>query len=271
MVEVLVVTMGQTDITLKERMNIQCNCLIANQNGLWGYCEEEYGDHTIRMISTGTIGVGINRNIALSNARGDILLLSDDDVRYYDGELHSVEEAFKQYPDADVIAFGMDMTRDGHVSAYRHEPCKRRHLWNSMRYGACRIAVRRSSVLKHGLSFSELFGGGCQYGHGEDTIFLAECFRKGLKVYSHSYVLGTCARDTSSWFTGYQDKFFFDHGAFLRCAFPKGRHLVKWYFAWKLCKKSGRSIRIILHLMNDGMKKFPELKSFDEPPTVVGR
>lgn len=261
-VEVLVATMRQTDLSLQEQMNIQCDCLIANQNGTWGYQQKQTPNGTVRMISTATKGVGINRNIALSNARGDYLLLADDDVRYYEGDLRAVEEAFRRYPDADVIAFGMDMTRGGQLSARRLEPGKRRRVWNSMRYGACRIAVRRASVLKHSLSFSEVFGGGCQYGNGEDTIFLRECFRKNLKVYSYPYVLGTCARDESSWFTGYQDKYFFDYGALLMCAFPKAKHLIKWYFAMKLKKKSGRSLRDIIPLMNEGIRAFPTLTPY---------
>ncbi len=264
MVEVLVATMKQTDMSLRDRMNIRCDCLIANQNGTWGYQEEQTPTGITRMISTGTKGVGINRNLALSNARGDILLLADDDVCYYDGSLQAVEEAFKQFPDADVIAFGMDMVRNGQISAHRHEVCKRRRLWNSMRYGACRIAVRRSAVLRHALSFSELFGGGCPYGNGEDTIFLRECFRKKLKVYSHSYVLGTCIRDVSSWFTGYQDRYFFDYGALLMCAFPKAKHIVKWHFARKFKNKSSYPIMRIIKLMNAGIKGFPLLTVYSE-------
>lgn len=263
-VEVLVATMGQTDLSLQEKMNIRCDCLIANQNGTWGYQEQKTDGGTVRMISTGTRGVGVNRNLALSNARGDYLLLADDDVCYYEGDLRGVEEAFRQYPDADVIAFGMDMTRNGQISARRREPCKRRHLWNAMRYGACRIAIRRSAVLKYNLSFSELFGGGCMYGSGEDTLFLRECFRKKLRVYSHSYVLGTCARDVSSWFAGYQDKYFFDYGALLMRAFPRAKHLIKWYFAIKLKKKSGYSLKKIIHLMNEGIKAFPSLTPYHQ-------
>lgn len=261
-VEVLVATMGQKDLSLYDEMNLHCDCLIANQCGEWGYQEQVQPNGTVRMISSDTVGVGINRNLALSNARGDILLFADDDVQYYDGSLQSVAEAFAAFPDADVIAFGIDMTRKGQVSVRRIESCKRRRVWNSMRYGACRIAVRRDAVLKHRLSFSELFGGGCLYGSGEDSIFLRECFRKGLKVYSHSHVLGTCARDHSSWFSEYSAKFFFDRGAMLACAFPVGKHLVKWHFAKKLKQKSGIPQHKIIFWMNKGISAFDSLTPY---------
>lgn len=264
MVEVLVAAVGQADLSLREKMNIRCDCLIANQNGTWGFVEEVHSFGKVRMISTATRGVGINRNLALSNAVGDILLLADDDVRYYEGAFEEVEKAFRRFPDADVIAFGMDMTRGGKLSARRQEKPGRRRLHNSMRFGACRLAIRRSSVLKHGLSFSELFGGGCMYSSGEDTIFLRECFRKGLKVYASDYVLGTCARDSSTWFNGYTDKYYFDQGALMACVFPYGKHALKWYFARNLKRKGGGSMMHIIRCMNQGIKAFPELRVYTE-------
>ena len=261
-VEVLVAAMGQQDLTLYEKMNLRCDCLIANQCGEEGYREQTGPGGTVRMISSDTVGVGRNRNIALENARGEILLFADDDVRYYDGELKAVAAAFEELPDADVIAFGMDMTRQGQLSARRSEPCKRRRVWNSMRFGACRIAVRRESVAHNSLRFTELFGGGCIYGSGEDSIFLRDCFRKGLKVYSHPYVLGTCARDHSSWFTAYGEKMFFDRGAMLACAFPRGKHLIKWHFARKLKKASGISLWKIIRWMDRGIRAFGSLTPY---------
>ena len=264
MVEVLVATMGQTDLQLFEKMNVQGDCLIANQNKIEGYQEQKSQFGTVRMFTTDTKGVGVNRNLALSNAKGDIWLFADDDVQYYDGALAQVEKAFQELPDADVIAFGMDMTRNGEIYDRLSEPCKRRRIWNAMRFGACRIAIRRSAVQKHGLSFSTYFGGGCQYSCGEDTLFLRECFRKKLKVYSHSYVLGTCRQDVSSWFTGYTDKYFFDYGALLMSAFPKGKHWVKWYFVWKFHKISGVAATKILSLMNEGIRAYPSLTPYGE-------
>ena len=254
--EVLVAAIEQTDLSLYEKMNLKCDCVIANQCSTWGYQQCTVGNAEVRMINSATRGVGINRNIGLSVAKGDILLFADDDVRYDDGSLQAVVKAFADHPDADVIAFGITMTRGGNVEKVVAEPDCRRYLWNSMRFGACRIAVRRDSVRKYNLRFSELFGGGCLYGSGEDTIFVRECFRKGLRVYSSSYVLGSCARDHSTWFRGYSAKFYYDRGAMLACAFPKGKHIVKWYFAWKLRKKTGDPIAGIIRMMNAGMKGF---------------
>lgn len=256
--EVLVATVGQKDLSLAEKMNLRQNAFIANQCGAWRY--EESGP--IKMLSSDTIGVGINRNLALQAASGDILLFADDDITYYDGDLQPVLDAFEALADADVIFFAIDMTRNGEVFDRRRHGCKRLHLWNSLRYGACRMAIRREAVVKHRLSFSTLFGGGCIYGSGEDTVFIRDCFRAGLRVYSHPYVLGACRKDVSSWFRGFDEKFMYDKGAMLACAFPRGKHILKWHFIRRYRKKSDLPMKKIVHYFNEGIRAFEALTPF---------
>ena len=81
-----------------------------------------------------------------------------------------------------------------------------------MRFGACRMAVRRQALVDNNITFSQCFGGGCEFSSGEDSLFLKSCFDAGLKVYSHSYVLGTCCKDSSTWFVGHNEKYFYDKG-----------------------------------------------------------
>ena len=258
--EVLVATMGQENTALAEKMNITTGAIIANQCGRWDH-EEKDG---ICMISTATKGVGINRNLAMQLSKADILLFADDDVCYYDGALQGVIAAFEQLPDADVIFFGLDMTRDGEVFDKRRNKVRRVHIWNALRYGAARMAVRRSAVMEKRLSFTTLFGGGCKYGSGEDTVFIADCLRAGLKAYSHDLVLGTCAKDASSWFSGYNEKYFYDRGAMVACVFPRLKHLMKYYFAWKLTKKQNVQIKKVLRYMNMGIRGFKTQAAYEQ-------
>lgn len=260
--EVLVATMGRQDCSLAENMNLQTNAVIANQCGQWRY--EEFDSGRVRMLSSATKGVGRNRNLAMQLAKADILLFADDDMVYYDGTLQGVLDAFRELPDADVIFFGLDMTRGGEVFERRRHQIKRLHLWNSLRFGAARMAVRREAVEKKRLSFSTLFGGGCLYGSGEDTIFIVDCLRAGLHLYSHSYVLGSCAKDSSSWFSGYHGKYFFDRGAMLACAFSGGRGLLRSYYSRKLEKKTDVPHREIARQMERGMRAFESLSGYEE-------
>lgn len=266
--EVLVATMGQADCSLAEKMNIKTSAVIANQCGRWGYEESDGG--RVRMLSTDTRGVGINRNLALQLAKADILLFADDDVVYYDGTLQGVKDAFRQFPDADVIFFAIDMTRGGKVFDKRRNKAGRLHLWNALRYGAARMAIRREAVIKYRLAFSNLFGGGCPYSSGEDTILIRDCFRAGLRVYAHDHILGTCAKDCSSWFVGFNEKYFFDRGAVLACAFPKMKHLLKWYFAYRSSRKTGIAVKNIIRQMDRGIAAFPKLEIYETADEKCG-
>ena len=80
--EVLVATLQQKDLSLTEKMHLTQNAVIANQCGQWSYTESKNDRGTVRILSSDTKGVGINRNLALQLAQGDILLFADDDVTY---------------------------------------------------------------------------------------------------------------------------------------------------------------------------------------------
>ena len=106
-----------------------------------------------------------------------------------------------------------------------------------------------------------MFGGGCPFGSGEDSLFLKACFEQKLRVYSHTYVLGTCRKDTSSWFTGYHEKYFYDKGVLLRYLFPKAHYWMAPYFAFFFKRKTqipamGR-LKLILAGIRGGKKMRP--------------
>ena len=114
-VEVVCVTMGQKDLTIADKMHITGDAVFGNQAD--GYRKETQlnAGRTLRMITTDTRGVGVNRNIALLHAAGDILLFADDDICYADGYADGVRRAYAQHPDADMILFSLDITQGGRV------------------------------------------------------------------------------------------------------------------------------------------------------------
>lgn len=224
--QVLVATMGQKDLSLLDKMNISCHAVIANQADR----NEILVSDRATMVTTATRGVGLNRNIALLASDAEILLFADDDLVYYDGMAQAVQAAFRENPQADVLIFGVDITRNGQVTERRHLKNKRLRVWNAMRFGTYAIAIRRQKLLQHNVTFNQNFGGGCPFSSGEDSLFLKACFDAGLKVYANEYVLGTCAKDVSSWFVGHNEKYFYDKGVLMRCLFPNCPRLMALYF-----------------------------------------
>lgn len=262
--QVLVATMKQNDFSKLKEMNIQSDVVFANQANLMDRKEYKFNGYKAVMISTKTRGVGINRNIAIMASTADILLFADDDITYNDGYEKEVINAFKRWPHADIICFNMCFTKNGKIVGCKHNQNKRLHIYNALRHGAASIAVKRESIIKSNIYFSSLFGGGCLYGSGEDSLFIVQCFEKGLNIYSSSYVLGRCSQDSSTWFTGYNDKYFYDKGAWAACAFPKLKYLVALYLLFRHRKMICLPLIKTLNMILLGIEGYKNLRSYDE-------
>ena len=258
--QVLVATMHQKDLSIAEKMNIRCGAVFANQAD-WNQILVE-GDH--KMITTTTRGVGLNRNIALLASDGDILLFADDDVVYYDDMPQQVLAAFRENPQADVLVFGMDMLKNGVVFDRRRLKNHRLRVFNAMRFGTYRIAIRRKALLRANVLFNQNFGGGCPFSSGEDSLFLKACFDRGLKVYAHEYVLGTCAKDTSTWFVGHNEKYFYDKGVLMRYLFPRIPRLMAVYFGVRFKRDTELSIKRRVQLMLLGVRGGKNMEPYQE-------
>ena len=258
--QVLVATMHQKDLSVAEKMNIRCSAVIANQADRDQILVE--GDR--KMITTATRGVGLNRNIALLASDGDILLFADDDVVYRDDMPRAVLAAFRENPQADVLVFGIDILKNGIVTEKRHLNNRRLHVFNAMRFGTYRIAIRRQALLRANILFNQNFGGGCPFSSGEDSLFLKACFDRGLKVYAHEYVLGTCAKDTSTWFVGCDEKYFYDKGVLMRYLFPRMPHVMALYFA--ICFKRTTEIKVFrrICLMQEGVRGGKSMRQYQK-------
>lgn len=263
-VQVLVATMNQKDFSLLDRMNLHCNAIIANQADYEADETMKVESGTVRMITTKTRGVGINRNIALEASDHEILLMADDDMRYNDDMEEQVEKAFIDCPDADVIVFSVEYSKNGVITGRRQLETKRLHLWNSLRYGTYVLACRRESVIKAGIKFSTEFGGGTIYGSGEDSWFIKDCYDACLRFYSDDYVLGVCAKDTSSWFTGCNEKYFFDKGALMGKMFPRLKFLMVLYFSARVKKSTDIPFGKRYQLMRAGMRAGRLSITYDE-------
>ncbi len=209
-VEVLASVMHCELWRIVERMRLESDAVIINQCDRLGVEEIEYGGHRVRFFSFPDRGVGRSRNEAIMRAEGDICLFSDGDIVYEEGYAAAVEEEFARNPRADMILFNITVEEERRTY---HITERRRVRWyNCGRYGAVSFAVRKSSLLASGVTFSLLFGGGARYGSGEDSLFLKEFMDKGYLVYTAPVTIGRETAGESTWFSGYDRKFFFDRG-----------------------------------------------------------
>ena len=259
-VQVLVACMHQSDDSLYKEMNLQTDAILANQCDEYSYIEFTESDgNTVKLISTADRGVGKNRNKALMNAEGKYLLCSDQDMIYVDGYEQIIVDSFEKCPDADMIVFNLEYLNRFTPQKKEVNNFKRIHLWNCMRYGTARVAIKRSAVEKHCLSFSTLYGGGAEFSAGEDSLFLRKAFSCGLKMYASPVTIAKVKQEESSWFKGYTDKFFIDKGVLIANAFPVMKYFLILYFALGLRNLSKEHDYFkICKLMKQGINIFKE-------------
>lgn len=221
-VDTLITTMNMLDASyLLKKMNIKENYIIGNQCDVNFVNISESGT----VVSTDMRGVGQNRNNIVERSKADICVLADDDMRFCDNYKDIVVDCFKSNPEADVIIFNFLKKSNGRRVTKKKT---RVNYLNYMNYGAARIAFRRKNIQYHAISFNTMFGGGTPHCCGEDSLFLNSCLRAGLKIIAVPQALAELTEERdSTWFNGYNEKFFFDKGVFFRLAHPKvGRLLI---------------------------------------------
>lgn len=209
-VQVLASVMNQEMEQIAEKMHLDSDAVIINQCDHYDYQEMDWKGHLIRFFSCAEKGVGRSRNNAVLRAEGDICLFADEDIVYEEGYAQKIAEEFERQPEADMILFNIDIEESRRT--YYNTGRKRVRWYNCGRYGAVSFAVRLSSLLESRVMFSLLYGGGAKYSNGEDSLFLKEFLEKGYRVMTAPIRIGREEAGESSWFKGYDQKFFYDRG-----------------------------------------------------------
>ena len=153
-----------------------------------------------------------------------------------------------------MILFNMDVPEDR--ATYHIDGYGRVRWYNCGRYPTYSFAARTEKLREANIAFSLLFGGGARYSNGEDSLFLAECIRKGLKVYKAPVTIGKENGRPSTWFHGYNEKFFYDRGVLYHFLYGKAAFLMALRFLYKqkdvMCKEF--SFREAFALMRRGIR-----------------
>ncbi len=219
--EVLMSAMHQSDFSLAYKSNIQSDLLIINQCDRDSYDEIVENGHLWRMISTTDRGLSKSRNMAIKNARGDICLLCDDDEVFFDGYKEGILTAYKEIGDADAVVFNVERINYTMKKTY-YKITSVRPTPKYRGYSSQMLSFSLDKIRKNDILMNERFGSGTQWGGGEEILFEQEIKQKGLKLYEHPYTISTVDYSGGSeWFRGYDEKYFYNLGAFIGFQFKK--------------------------------------------------
>lgn len=214
-VQLLISAMFAEPKELVNKMNVSSEAVLINQcdvNGFENFWVQDADgiDREIKAYSFNERGVGLSRNNALLRADKEISLFSDDDIIYVDDYEKRIAAEFEKHKEADVLLFNVEVCEERRT--YFNTDFHRVRWYNCGRYPAYAIAIRTDKMHSSNLTFSLLFGGGAKYSNGEDSLFLRDCLKAGLKMYATDVVIGREEAGESTWFFGYNKKFFYDRG-----------------------------------------------------------
>lgn len=212
--QLLVAAVNGAPRELAEKMRIDSDAIIVSQGERYAYETLRWKGHEIRCFHMAERGVGLSRNHSLLRATAEISLFADEDIIYEPGYEQKVLQAFEERPAADLLFFNVQAMPGRET--YHNEKSGRVRWYNCGRYPTYSLAVRTRRIHQKNITFSLLFGGGARYSNGEDSLFIRDCLRAGLRAYKVPVAIGHERERESTWFTGYNEKFFYDRGVLYR-------------------------------------------------------
>lgn len=205
--DVLLSCMHMQDMDIIKKSKITGNAVVINQCDNEDFCEMETENGRAVMYSTTDRGLTKSRNMAILKSDADICLLCDDDEVFEKNYDRKIINAYEKIKGADVVIFKMT----NRTPSFENK-VKRLGFVDVFKVSSWQISFKRESILKKGIFFDELLGAGTDNGAEEELKFLTDCLKAGLKIYYVPCEIASVAQDCSTWFKGYDKRFFVNRG-----------------------------------------------------------
>lgn len=157
--------------------------LVVHQDpdGLHGNYDKLLARSLLEVTSVANRGLARSRNLALNLSSADIVLPTDDDVRFLPGAFSAIQNAFESRPDAGVVTF---QALDGGERPYKkYAAAGLRHNISSIRrVSSIEIALRRSR-LPSSVGWDEDFGLNARYPGALELAFMKNVLDAGVPAY----------------------------------------------------------------------------------------
>lgn len=142
--------------------------------------EELAKRNDVKIITINGKGLSANRNNAIKNATGDILLLSDDDTRYNEEYFNTLVDAFQEFPEADMITFRGVNYNGELIRSYSDTPYEYKQRPRFSYVCSWEIAFRNLPNIP---LFDTRFGLGAEFlCCGEEEVFVHQASLRGVTI-----------------------------------------------------------------------------------------
>jgi glycosyltransferase involved in cell wall biosynthesis len=209
--QLLISTMHQTDYSLLDRMKVDSDAVVINQGDMDGRSEIIYKRYHVIWINTKERGLSRSRNLAIRNSTADICVLADDDEEFIKGYELIIKDTFDKHREYSVIRFQVSGI-EKKFKKYPNKSIKIGYLF-ALKVSSVEIAFRRRDIVDHKIVFNERLGAGTEFMMGEENTVLFNCLENNLKIIFVPKIISNLHIEDSSWFNGYNKKYFIGRGA----------------------------------------------------------
>lgn len=264
-VEVLFSAMHLEDFSIYERSRCTTDALIINQTDHEAYEERVIGGHLVRMYSTTQRGLSRSRNMALVHAKGDYCLIADDDEVLCDNYDQLIIDAFRRNPMADAIAFNYNDANPRIQNTKRKIIKTECEAPKNKSFSSVSLAFKREKVVMEGIWFNVKLGAGSEIiSAGEESVWQSLARKKGLRIFQCPAYITTVSQANSTWFNGFDEKYFYDLGANLTARYGMVKYIYQFYYPYRLRKETKLSIWKQIYYINAGMKGFEKSMGYKQ-------
>lgn len=261
--QILVPTMNKTKeqiFDLCRNLNVQSDCVIANQCGYNDNYYFKYNNHTINVVCTDTVGVSKNRNVLLENLTSEVGLMLDDDCVMSQDYFRQIADFFIAHPNAVFVLFNGILNNDGIAKKIHNRKTARANKYYKISYaGAPGLCFRKNAILKSGIKYDETIGTPNYIVAGEDTVFHYNLLKSNKNFYISESVIFTIFNnnETSTYFNGIDERYIVTRGYITKYIHPYTCFLYKIKHCLRF-KNQSRSLSLfeIFKYFNKGVKMF---------------
>ena len=258
--QLLISTLEKDAHSLCEKNNIDSDAIVINQNDCNFYECFEINGYSIEEYGFSQRGIGLSREMALNLSSAEIIQFTDDDVVFIKGYRDIVLSEMRAHPEADAIIFSDEVSEYVRGDERKiGDIMKKFHRINLYEATYLRFvcgAIRSEKLRYNNIHYNTLLGTKGKYDSGEDTAFLCDMIRLGLKVYVSPKVIANTSFSESTWYEGKNAAYFRERGSLMAAVFPKNCIAMAFIKAFK-----NRKVSSFKEIFNNYLQGIREYKS----------
>lgn len=214
--------------------------------------------YNIRIVNSYEKGVAKSRNLALQNARGKIVVFTDDDVEYFQDTCQIIVDAYNSNNTPDAILFQAQKSNSELLKPYANNVQDPISTMSILNCGTIEITLKTENFDPSRFKFDERFGINAAFELGDEPVFIMDLKRDGKRVLfvNKSIVqhenITTILKNSA-------EKNYFILGAFYKRIFPKYHKIwifIKVFFDLKQKKIKVNEVFNLLGCAKEGRNKF---------------